>query len=262
MTQFNQAYFGRIYSYDSRDEDYVLDLSTAAKRKSAFARVLQRKSIDDVVDYHTDEALQRGWRYWHSADVLNQKSTPQCVGYACYKFLTAGHIRNVDSIPTPKEIYDRAQQLDEWPGEDYDGTSIRGGMKALQRSGFIMRYYWLRDVESIANFILTEGPAIVGSIWTRDMSYACHTGEKGWAAPDGSTQGGHAYMLIGANKTKRVPGGGKGAFRILNSWGRGWCNSGRAWLSFDAMRRLLEMDCQVVGGIEVIEGEKHDNTTT
>jgi hypothetical protein len=32
-------------------------------------------------------------------------------------------------------LYHEAQRIDEWPGEDYDGTSVRAGMDVLRTEG-------------------------------------------------------------------------------------------------------------------------------
>ena len=32
-------------------------------------------------------------------------------------------------------LYHEAQKVDEWPGEDYDGTSVRAGLDILRKRG-------------------------------------------------------------------------------------------------------------------------------
>jgi C1A family cysteine protease len=44
--------------------------------------------------------------------------------------------------------------------------------------------------------------------------------------PEGPSIGGHAYLIIGHDDNKA-------AFRIQNSWGRQWGDSGRAWLPYE-----------------------------
>ncbi len=36
------------------------------------------------------------------------------------------------------KVYKRAQQLDEWPGEDYGGSSVNAACKVLRERGFII----------------------------------------------------------------------------------------------------------------------------
>ena len=138
---------------------------------------------------------------------------------------------------SPGWLYKWCQQNDEWPGESYDGTSALGLMKALKERGYITEYRWAFDVETITNWVLTSGPALFGSDWTLDM---CRPSEDtGFISATGESVGGHQYMIVGVSVTKECPDGSRGAFRIVNSWGRGWGQYGRAWLSLRDAKKLL-----------------------
>ena len=39
-------------------------------------------------------------------------------------------------------IYEWAKEHDEWPGSDYEGSSVRGAMKALQKHGICEERFW------------------------------------------------------------------------------------------------------------------------
>ena len=62
------------------------------------------------------------------------------------------------------------QALDEWPGEDYDGTSVRAFYKWLKVKGFITEYRWAFDCETVINHVLGIGPVQMGTIWDESMS--------------------------------------------------------------------------------------------
>ena len=65
------------------------------------------------------------------AERLDQGSKPYCVGFAWKHFLRSKpKVRGATVLPTA--IYNGAQELDGIPGEDYDGTTVRGGVKWLQ----------------------------------------------------------------------------------------------------------------------------------
>jgi len=203
--------FGRLYQEDDRDKRFLL--------KPNF----QLASIKTK-------------RYWYAGNILNQGSTPQCVAFSGYKWLTAGPVRNKRLPFIPVDLYHQAQLNDEWPGEDYDGTSVRGLFKYLQKAGYVTEYRWAFDSQTILAHILTEGPMVLGSTWFAKMS---EPDNCGFITPAGVVEGGHAYLIIGANKKKKHPKTKEvGAFRILNSWGRDWGQVGRAWMSFSSFDAL------------------------
>jgi C1A family cysteine protease len=214
--------FGRIPAVDHRD-----------RRHSAAARV-------------TAESPVAPRRYYNFGPALDQGNTPQCVAY--------GHGQLIEGGPTHNEIFTRAnakqylrqlysdcQRNDEWEGENYDGTSVRAGMKVLRERGFIREYLWAWDVETITDWILRHGPVVMGTEWNDgmmgDSSFSARTG---FIEPTGYFVGGHCYLLIGCNLDQRCPDGSRGAFRLLNSWGEEWMDGGRAWISFASVHQLLQ----------------------
>ena len=51
----------------------------------------------------------------------------------------------------------------------------------------------------------------------------------------GTMWGGHAICLVGYNDSLDTPDG-KGAFRLVNSWGTGWGDAGYAWITYAAVK--------------------------
>lgn len=194
------------------------------------------------------EAAGKLSRYWNVPSVLDQLATSQCVGFSGWQWLRCGPTVNVPPF-TPEHLYREAQKIDEWPGEDYEGTSVRACFKILRNLGYVSEYRWAFDCETIVNHILNVGPVVVGTTWTMGM-FA--TDEDGFIDDvDGESVGGHAYLLIGANRLRRTPGGGKGAVRVVNSWGPRWGQGGRAWLSFRALDWLMSQDGEACAALEV-----------
>jgi hypothetical protein len=179
---------------------------------------------------------------WSSAGVLDQGATPHCVGFTGYNWLRAGPVTNRKLPFTPADLYNWAQMQDEWPGTNYDGTSALGLMKALKERGYVTEYRWALDIETIFAWLITSGPLLMGSWWYMDMSIV---DKMGFIQPTGEQQGGHEYLLIGADRDKSCPDGTKGAIRMINSWGTGWGQQGRAWISRAHLESLLrnEGDC-------------------
>jgi C1A family cysteine protease len=126
-------------------------------------------------------------------------------------------------------LYEAAQQVDEWPGSDYDGTSVRAGAKVLRDLGFVSEFRWATTVEEVALALVSVGPVVLGTRWDESMF---EPDDSGFVHPDGKGVGGHAYLAIGVNRAL-------GQVRCLNSWGPGWGAAGRFWLSYPDLDELL-----------------------
>jgi len=186
-------------------------------------------------------------RHWSAGTVLDQGDTPMCVGYAGWGWLAGGPVVNHPRF-TPKDLYGWAQDNDETPGHDYDGTSTLGLMKALKIKGYIDEYRWATQVETLVAWILMKGPVLVGTNWYDDFSAT--SGD--WLYPNRSKcVGGHEWRITGADRDKRAPDGTTGALRMVNSWGAAWADHGRAWISLPVMQRLLNEEGEAVTATEV-----------
>jgi hypothetical protein len=200
---------GREYIEDDRDKKYLIENHLLKNNKKT------------VVS-----------KYWN-ADVWwgNQGRTPQCVGFAWCHWIEDGPVlhKGLRPLISPKVIYESAQKLDEWPGENYAGTSVRAGAKFLQSKKLISKYYWTYDVNTLINTVLNLGPVVVGTNWYYNMFFPDKLGN---IKVGGYLSGGHAYVINGVNTINKT-------FRIKNSWGRSWGDKGHAYISFNDMTRLM-----------------------
>ncbi|NJL70412.1 MAG: hypothetical protein HC888_01780 [Candidatus Competibacteraceae bacterium] len=178
------------------------------------------------------------YKFWYTSPAYDQGSTSQCVAYSGIKYLDSAPIRNRDFALNVgfSELYHRCQLIDEWPGENYDGTSVRALFKILKEMGYIQEYRWAFDIPTMVQHVLTTGPMVVGTDWHTGM-YSVDG--RGFIHPTGRSNGGHAYMIKGVNTRTVCPDGTIGAFRIINSWGIDWGVNGCASISFAAFAQLL-----------------------
>lgn len=180
------------------------------------------------------------YKYYATGPILDQGPYPYCVGYAWRQWLSSALLKTKTG-PAAQTIYAEAQKIDEWPGENYAGTSVRAGAKVMQNLGHISSYLWAWDVPTIKGWILSgAGTVVVGTLWFEGMFTP---DPKGFVNLTGPEAGGHAYLLAGYS-TERD------AFRIVNSWGRAWGESGRAWLSGPDLATLLGRDGEAATAVE------------
>jgi hypothetical protein len=175
--------------------------------------------------------------------VGDQGETSQCVEFAWHHWLQAYPVRPASGQGPyfdQGRLYDLAQELDEWPGKDYDGTSVRAGAKALQTMGFIESYHWAFDIDTILAALLTNGPVVVGTAWYEGMFYPDRLGV---VHAVGRFAGGHAYLAIGASRKS-------GMIKFRNSWGTGWGRRGIFYMPINEFAGLLEDDGEAALAIQ------------
>lgn len=185
---------------------------------------------------------------------LDQGATSECVIYSIDKYLTTNPVCNKSfgSAEVRTKVYKEVQKLDVWEGEDYDGTSVRAGMKWLKNNGLITGYNWGFDLEPVILHLLGVGPVVLGTDWTFDMFMPGEAkGWEGYIFPGGEIVGGHAYLAVGCNREKRNPDGTKGAILCLNSWGLMWGKKGYFWLTFRDAEQLIKADGEAATPAEV-----------
>lgn len=201
---------------------------------------------------------------YHLGATLDQGSTPQCVGYSNRHKLAAAPIMVVPGRGLSAfECYVGAQRNDEWPGEAYEGTSVRGAFKFLASLGYIKNYVWATTVLECHNFIHDGwGTIVVGTDWYDAMF---EPDRKGFVVPDGQLAGGHAYHLfwsvaIGSAGDKVTDLANADPTRselwFQNSWGTNWGiklngQYGCFKMTWEAFQSLLDAQGEAGAGIEV-----------
>ncbi len=165
-------------------------------------------------------------------------------------------------LVSSRMFYEMARRFDEWTGEDYEGSSIRGALRGFFNCGVCLERDWpyraaeaglltLERARAARNILLGAYYRVQPSI--ADMHAAIHEAgavyvsarvHDGWFDPaDGriepqppSPQGGHAFAIIGYNSE---------GFWVQNSWGPSWGHDGIAlWGYADWSRGIT--DCWVL----------------
>lgn len=213
--------FGRIVHPDPRDQGF------------------QIRSLVESVPPPTVSS-----RFWNANGWWGDQGTSSmCVAYAWMHWLEDGPITHRGAAPLidPADVYAEAQRIDEFPGEGYDGTTVRAGAQVLRQRGFVSEFRWADSIEDVVNAVLTFGPVVMGTNWYEGMM---HSDRRSFITPTGNLLGGHAWIINGVSLANQT-------VRLKNSWGRGWGAKGFAMMTFIDLARLLSENGEACLATEV-----------
>ena len=198
-------------------------------------------------------------------EVRDQGEEGSCVGHALVAAAEILFWRKLGTSPDLSErwAYEKAKLYDEWEGHDYDGTSIRGAVKAWEKLGICPEDYWpytpnkVGEPKSQANVKAKEYPVAKYErcLGLENIKHAIHYRgcaivgiilHEGWFSSDWFKKkiipykskyapvGGHAICLVGYDDKKKV-------LWLKNSWGTTWGNKGYAGLTYkDALVNIRD----------------------
>lgn len=185
-------------------------------------------------------ATLRSVSHSNRTHVLDQGETSACTGNAIAQALNSAPLRHgrkaLDEDDALK-LYSRATVLDGFPGTyppDDDGSSGLAAAKAAKEAGYISGYTHAFGLDQ-ALAALVISPVIIGIGW-HEASF--EPDSRGYLSIDGPVAGGHEVALIGLNVRSKI-------VTVLNSWGPGWGNNGRAYLRWADLGTLLADDGDV-----------------
>lgn len=197
-------------------------------------------AIADVVGEVPDKA-----KIWPKGSVLDQGWEGACVGFAWTAealaspqadYVTDEAVGNSFA----SDVYKVAQTLDEWEGENYEGTSVLAGAKVMRALGFFQEYRWAFSIEDVRKAVIAEGPVVIGVDWYENMY---DTEPSGLVKIGGRNVGGHALTVAGYHPRRRFNVNGRyeyhRAFQWRNSWGREYGIYGNGWIKYDDLAELL-----------------------
>jgi hypothetical protein len=131
----------------------------------------------------------------------DQGSEGACVGFGVSRAQTMLNRVEYDAL----ELYHAAQQVDEWPGDDYDGTSVNAGLKVARDRGLRRQ----------ASGVVAPGDGIAAYRWATSVD--------------------EIHATIGLDIADTL-----GAVPLVNSWGTYYPHI--TWLADAVLERLLSED--------------------
>jgi hypothetical protein len=211
--------------------------------------------VPDIRDRMYEPALVRLERQMAAPGkpfIMDQGEEGACTGFALAAVVNNLLTQQGDGTTrvSPHMLYEMAKRHDEWPGEKYSGSSLRGALRGWYNNGVCRLDAWpnpadtevtlarARQARSIAlGAYYRLGPnlpdfhAALSEVGVIYVSAAVH---DGWQRPDPKnpiippsegTAGLHAFAIVGYDLD---------GFWVQNSWGESWGKGGLArWLYED-----------------------------
>jgi hypothetical protein len=186
--------------------------------------------------------------------ILDQGEEGACTGFglAATIHLLLERSGRAGTRVSTRMLYEMAKRHDEWPGEDYAGSSLRGALRGWHSMGVCTEKSWpydpkkadgemtvarAKEARSItlgAYFRLRPHlPDYHAALCQAEVIYVSADVHAGWSdpqrgvikyAPRTAVDGGHAFAIVGYNET---------GFWVQNSWGPGWGRKGLALWTYE-----------------------------
>jgi hypothetical protein len=193
----------------------------------------------------------------YKVPILDQGQEGACTGFglasvAHYLLRKREHVPDINPV-SARMLYEMAKRYDEWPGEDYSGSSARGAMKGWHKHGVCGDKCWPYNKETSTDNRLNDDRtsdalqrplgayyrvnhldlvAMHSAMAEVGVLYATCNVHEGWTHinEDGvipfmeKMLGGHAFVIVAYDHR---------GFWIQNSWGASWGKEGYALITYD-----------------------------
>lgn len=168
---------------------------------------------------------------WACQPHLDQGPDGACVGFGWAHELAARPVEVAAvTYQIAMDVYHEAQKVDEWPGEDYEGSSVLAGAKVVQKAGFMDEYRWAFGLQDVLLTLSYHGPVVLGVNWRDSMM---QPPDSGIVEVGDSVAGGHCILANGISVKRKL-------VRLHQSWGLEWGVFGDCFVTWDGLAKLLD----------------------
>lgn len=268
-TLVDQQYLQKIAKSEEEASARVKDLTAAFERKlanlesqvEARSQEFHRVVGVTLTQVSSTSRTMAGLRIDLSSEIgpiRNQGSEGTTTGFSAAYALTAEYKRVLgkSEVFSARSIFVEARRNDEWPGEDYEGSSILGAMKGLKEVGAYLEKDWpyerrkealpeKKPVVQITAYTripsertdllveaLQSGKVVVISLQVTDDFAELGEGGKVQLSADPKITGGHSVALVGYD-------GASDEFTFANMWGTSWGSAGFGLIRRSDLQKLI-----------------------
>lgn len=217
---------GRVRIPDARDREYTLPAVRAA-----------HEILSQPIGEPSEPLPRERTQPWHLPTVrLDQGPRPTCTAFAVLNFLLAAPLMSIapkDVEVWTEDAYLWSQDNDEWPGNEYDGTSVRAALQYLRKEhGGVASFARATSEAEMRRHLLSPlgGPLVIGVDMFENMAAI---GTDGLGEASGEWLGGHAMLCYWYSKRRKQ-------YDCLNQWSPEWGDNGILHLPEDSMIYLIE----------------------
>lgn len=271
-----------VHDVAKKSEPKTTRPESPSRREESAERSVEQK-IGKTLDAFPDRIDLQDWQYRPTLqalpdeivncslvpEILDQKNEGACTGFALAAVINyLLQQRKIRRRVSPRMLYELARRYDEWPGEDYSGSSARGAMKGWDRHGVCTQELWPDnlhgpqhlDKNRIDEAIKTPGGAyyrvdfrnirhVHAAIHEVGIVYATLMVHAGWGEPgpgkvtlkSGAGSKAAKITLPVISRKGNADGGHaiaivgytSNGFIVQNSWGTAWGEKGFALLPYE-----------------------------
>jgi len=192
--------------------------------------------------------------------VLDQGTEGACTGFGLAAvanyLLWTRRVKPRKQGVSPRMLYTMARRYDEWPGEDYEGSSARGAMKGWHKHGVCSERLWPyagmrkkdagltdrrakeagerslgayyrvnhKDLVAMHAALAEVGALFVTSVTHDGWDRVGRSGVLPWDPDRDRDSGGHAFAIVAYDEQ---------GFWLQNSWSKAWGKGGFARIGYD-----------------------------
>ncbi|MFG0491593.1 C1 family peptidase, partial [Raoultella sp. zjy_5] len=226
--------------------NYLTQLKPGSKNPRVLDILPDQPDIRDTLFQPNLRVLRPEIKPTLSFTIRDQGRNNSCVGFALGHYIDILMSANNDLINnrvSARMLYEMARANDEWAESPHEGSSLRGGLKGFYRNGvckessapankksWTLTYELAKEAREIRLGAyyrllpeLSHYHAALNDIGAIYISAQIHSNwyvvKNGSIIPGGEPFGGHAFVIVGYDKT---------GFLILNTWGEEWGDKGIA----------------------------------